>query len=203
MPACSRACPGAARLTPRTSGRHPHGRSARSWRPRHGPSPAPPRAATTWRHWRQRPSGFSSFTTASTSAASVRRKWRRLPASATAVMPAIPWSRSYQGPARRRRRRQARGERGLRHRPEPAVRDRLLSRRGRTRRTSTSATPTRSSASPTRTATRRRGAGRDDRQEHPQRSRAGRRRRPLDARPRVLARRQDAVRLGRLAVERQ
>ena len=52
---------------------------------------------------------------------------------------------------------------------EPPVRDRLLSRRARTRRTSTSATPTRSSASPTRTATRRRGAGRDDRQEHPQR----------------------------------
>ena len=47
------------------------------------------------------------------------------------------------------------------------------------------------------------GRGRDDRQGHPQRQRAGRRRRPLDARPGVLARRQDAVRLGRLAVERR
>ena len=55
----------------------------------------------------------------------------------------------------------------------------------------------------TRTATPRPGPGRDDRRRHPDRQRAGRRRRPLDARPGVLARRQDAVRLGRLAVQRQ
>ena len=47
------------------------------------------------------------------------------------------------------------------------------------------------------------GRGRDDRQGHPQRQRERRRRRALDAGPGVLARRQDPVRLGRLALERR
>ena len=51
--------------------------------------------------------------------------------------------------------------------------------------------------------TKARGPAEVDRQEHPDRPRAGWRRRPLDPRPRVLAGRQDPVRLGRLALERQ
>ena len=46
------------------------------------------------------------------------------------------------------------------------------------------------------------GAG-DDRQGHPERQRTRRWRRALDAGPGVLARRQDTVRLGRIAVERR
>ena len=88
--------------------------------------------------------------------------------------------------------------------PEPAVRHRLLSRRARARSTSTSATPTRSSASPTRTATLK-ASGEPETivNDIPSGDEQRRRRRPLDPRPGVLARRQDAVRLGRLALERR
>ena len=79
--------------------------------------------------------------------------------------------------------------------PQPALWHRLLSRSGRTRNGSTSPTPTASSASPTRTATSRRPGKPETIVEHPAH------RPPLDPRRRLLARRQQDVRLGRLRLE--
>jgi glucose/arabinose dehydrogenase len=100
-----------------------------------------------------------------------------------------------------RRRQGQTGPRCFAERSAPALRHRVLSQRARTRNGSTSATPTPSCASPTRTATcgqcQARAAGRTARRRTPAR------RRPLDPRPGLLKGRQQAVRLGRLALQRR
>ena len=98
--------------------------------------------------------------------------------------------------------RQGRVDGRVREGAQPAVRHRVLSARAASRAGSTSPTPTRSCASlPER---RHRGArpGRRWSCRGPRR-RAAARRRPLDARHRVLAGRQADVRVGRLALERR
>ena len=106
-------------------------------------------------------------------------------------------------------RRRARAARPRRRRARPcrtrcsrrglnaAVRHRVLSRRAANRAGSTSPTPTRSCASPTRTAICRRAASRRSIVAELPGGGLLARRRPLDARHRLLARRQEDVRLGR------
>ena len=146
---CCAACPGAARRTPRTSGRRPSGRSAKSSTPARGSRPAPRSTRVICASSRARAERSTSTTTASTRGA-FRRRLRAPCATATARDAASPGPDPRGGPRRRqeRLRRPARSARADSARPALAVhahRRRSAAARARGRGAPRSASPSASS----------------------------------------------------------